>query len=306
MAEPTIGVRAQFSSFTVGDNAHPTRIVIHATCPQMGYPRASAAGVALSTARYFASSAAGGSAHYIVDVTDEQHCVPDTTMAYHAPPNTNSIGIEICAEGGAYALSYTRAQWLSDAVWPAVVRAAARTRELCTRFGIPTVRLSPADLVAGRKGICGHVDVAAAWHQTDHSDPGDAFPWAEFIAAVNGTTTVSPVPPAREVEPVSRIELNVNPDGTFRETVMVEAGASSAVIARAWLTWGTGYKPAHFDVHCLGSDGKVMGAAAEKHKDLKVNERDYLEVPSGAVMATIAGTVTAGARVGASLVVQPK
>jgi len=182
MSEPPITTRAAHDS-GVG-NTPPTRVVIHATCPNVGYPMASGPGTALGTARYFQSAAAGGSAHYVCDGGEEQHCVPDDIIAWHAPPNQHSIGIEICAEGGEYPKSYTRAQWLSDAVWPGVLRAAARTRELCQRYSIPQVKLSPADLLAGKHGICGHVDVSHAYAQSTHTDPGPAFPWPEFLAAV--------------------------------------------------------------------------------------------------------------------------
>lgn len=185
MSEPPITLRAQFSSFTSGDNAKPIRVVIHATCPGIGYPMSSGPGTALGTARYFASGKAHGSAHYICDGGDEQHCVPEGTIAYHAPPNPHSIGIEICAEGGDYAKSYTREQWLSAAVWPGVLRAAARTRDLCLRYGLPQIKLNSADLLAGRKGVCGHVDVSRAYGLSTHSDPGPAFPWAEFMSAVS-------------------------------------------------------------------------------------------------------------------------
>jgi hypothetical protein len=185
MAEPPITVMAAHTS---GPLAMPvTRIVIHATCPSVGFPAASAPGAAQGTAQYFAQAGSGGSAHYVEDPTTEAHCVPDNVTAWHAPPNGNSIGIEICAEGGDYALSYTRDQWLSPEVWPGVQRAAARASELCDRFGVPKVQIGTADLLNGARGICGHVDVSQAWHQSSHSDPGPAFPWAEFMAEVNGT-----------------------------------------------------------------------------------------------------------------------
>lgn len=179
MSEPPVTLQAAHDDGP--GNLPPTRVVIHATVPGIGYPRASAAGQALSTARYFQSPHSGGSAHYIVDVAGEQHCARDGDICWHAPPNPRSIGIEICAEA-----SYSREQWLSPQVWPAVIRAATRTAELCARFDIPVKRIGPAQLQAGTRGICGHVDVSQAWHQSDHSDPGPGFPWAEFMAAVNG------------------------------------------------------------------------------------------------------------------------
>lgn len=181
--------------YSAGSNVPPTRVVIHATCPDIGYPRASAAGQARATARYFQSSAAGGSAHYVCDIAETIQCLPDDVIAWHAPPNPRSLGIEICADGGSAGSyrrhpehRYSREQWLSPQVWPAVVRAAALTRELCRRHGIPIVRLSAADVRAGRRGICGHVDVSNAFHQSDHDDPGPDFPWDRFMALVREET----------------------------------------------------------------------------------------------------------------------
>lgn len=214
MAEPAITIRATYSSHAVGDNLTPTRVVIHATCPNTGYAGASAAGQAIGTARYFAGGNAGGSAHYIEDINTETHCVPDGTIAYHAPPNVRSVGIEICAEGGDYAKSYTREQWLSASVWPAVLRTASRTRELCQRYAIPMVKLSVADLLANRHGICGHVDVSNAWHQSSHSDPGAGFPWDKFIAAVGGAV----IPATGPVGPAPISSWSSLPDLAYGET----------------------------------------------------------------------------------------
>lgn len=195
MAEPAITVRAVHDSGT--PNTPPTRYVIHATAGGRGFPRESAAGVARSTGVYFQQQIAGGSAHYIHDIAGEEHCVPENVIAWHAPPNQYSIGDEICADP-----SYTRAQWLDPAVWPAVHRSAVRCREVCDRYGIPKVKLSPADLLAGKHGICGHVDVSNAWHQSTHWDPGPNFPWDKYMQEVNGST---PAPPAPAPTPVTNL-----------------------------------------------------------------------------------------------------
>jgi hypothetical protein len=185
----------QAAHHSSGSNLPPTRVVIHATCPEMGFPRASAAGRAVSTARYFQSSSSGGSAHYVVDIGETVQCLGENVIAWHAPPNGRSLGIEICADGGSATsfknpkVRYTRAQWLSPQVWPAVLRAADLTRQMCSKYGIPVTKLSAADLRAGKRGICGHVDVSNAFHQSDHDDPGPDFPWAEFMAAVKGGAT---------------------------------------------------------------------------------------------------------------------
>ena len=198
MTEPRITRQAVHVS--AGSNLPIYRIVIHATCPNLGYSAASAAGTAAGTARYFTSPTSGGSAHYVDGVDREEHCVADAAIAWHAPPNKHSIGIEVTADGGNASAfrppsnAYTKAQWLSPEVWPAVKRAAVRTRELCIRLKVPIVLLSAADLVAGKRGICGHDDVSAAWKQTNHSDPGLNFPWPEFMAIAMGSKVPTPTP----------------------------------------------------------------------------------------------------------------
>lgn len=179
MAEPAITLRAAHDS---GPGNLPfTRVVVHATCPGIGYPKASAPGQASATAKYFQEPATPGSTQYVCDPETEEHCVPDDVIAWGAPPNPHSVHVEICGEA-----SYTREQWLSPQVWPAVARAAARVAELCDRGGLPKVKRSATELLAGAHGVCGHVDVSQAWRQTDHTDPGPGFPWPEFMTAVLG------------------------------------------------------------------------------------------------------------------------
>lgn len=176
-------------------NTPITRLVIHATCPDVGFPSASRAGRAVSTAEYFAPTSRSASAHYVCDISTTVQCLSEATIGYHAPPNAHSIGIEICAAGGSRASfekashAYTREQWLSPQVWPAVERAAILARDICHRHHIPIRRLSVAQVRAGERGICGHNEVSEAFHQSDHDDPGPYFPWNEFIAAVQGKTT---------------------------------------------------------------------------------------------------------------------
>jgi N-acetyl-anhydromuramyl-L-alanine amidase AmpD len=159
--------------FTVGGNLPVRRIVIHDE--EHPFDDQSAEAVA----RMFKTSDRKASAHYIVDADSTIRCVNDNDVAYHAPPNKGSIGIE--RDGFA---TFTRAQWLSDYGTKAGLRQAQLVAELCVEHDVPPVRLSVADLLAGRRGICGHVDVTHAWHETTHTDPGPQFPWPEFMACV--------------------------------------------------------------------------------------------------------------------------
>lgn len=167
---------------TSGRQASVKRIVIHGTvspCQRGG---------ARSVARYFQSSSAGGSAHYVVDPGEVVQCYDERTICWHAPPNANSIGIELCdPQKGA------SGRWQDDDHEAMLKRAAALVRQVAARWDIPLRKLTVAQVRAGAAGICGHVDVSAAFHQTDHSDPGPNFPWPEFMQMVNdGTGPVEP------------------------------------------------------------------------------------------------------------------
>lgn len=150
------------------------RIVIHCTvspCERGG---------ARNVARYFRDSVTRpSSAHYIVDPGEVVQVVGDHTVAFHAPPNTDTIGVELCdMQGGPIA------RW-EDANHRAMLqRAAELVAELCLAYDVPRRRLGHLRLRAGQRGITGHVDVSRAWGQTNHSDPGDGFPWATFMNLV--------------------------------------------------------------------------------------------------------------------------
>lgn len=75
----------------------------------------------------------------------------------------------------------SRAEWLK---YDAMLRAGAqRDAQWAKRYNIPIVKLSPADLRAGKKGFCGHVDTQI-WGGTDHVDPGAGFPWDYYLKLV--------------------------------------------------------------------------------------------------------------------------
>lgn len=178
------GITRQAYHMSSGANEPPVhRIVIHtAEC-------ACDPGVTVGIGNYFAGASSGGSAHYGTDPTTEGHWVHEARIAWHAPPNPYSVGIEIAGRA-----SFTSAQWQATNVVQAMLRAAARTADLCHRYGIPVVWLSPHDLLSGKRGITGHVCVSQAWHQSDHTDPGANFPVLRFLAMVNNFLGAAPAP----------------------------------------------------------------------------------------------------------------
>ena len=149
---------------------------------------------------YFAQGSRKASAHACVDNNSIAGCVDWADVAYHAghgATNNRSIGIE--HSGYAH---QTRAEWLD----PYGVAMLDRSARLFAQVGygiykIPPVKLSPADLKAGKSGILGHWDVSLAYVPGGHYDPGPNFPWDYFIDLCKKYCfgdTVTPKPPEED------------------------------------------------------------------------------------------------------------
>lgn len=164
-------------SWTEGRPAVPRVIVIHTT---EGHEHFQAAE---DGAAYNQRRTDGTSAHYFVDPDSVVHCVRTRDQAHCARRNGNRIGIqyELCGRA-----SQTDAQW-DDANSAAIIRrAAVQAARDARKYGIPVVKLTPAQLRDGGRGFVGHVDCTYAFPEDngDHTDPGPRFPWAEFLALV--------------------------------------------------------------------------------------------------------------------------
>ncbi|MCL1870992.1 MAG: N-acetylmuramoyl-L-alanine amidase [Promicromonosporaceae bacterium] len=145
-----------------------------------------------SVARGFANPARMASAHVCVDNDSSVRCVDDGDTAW-AAPGANSDGLQL--EMAGYA-SQGAAGW-SDAYSQATLeRAAQQVAAWCKQYGIQARRLSVPEVQNGAtKGICGHIDVSNAFHESTHTDPGLTFPWDAFLARVNtilGGVVVAP------------------------------------------------------------------------------------------------------------------
>lgn len=129
------------------------------------------------------------SAHFYVDDAEAYRALPLGNIAYGCLYHGNRISVqfELCG----------RSNRISNAT---MRRAAPIVAEVCARYGLPVRKLTASDVAAGAKGICGHLDITAAFPQDhgDHTDPGASFPWATFIGYVQaaadggGPTSIAP------------------------------------------------------------------------------------------------------------------
>lgn len=180
-------VKAKY--FRVGGNLPATRVVIHdMEAPEKG-------DTAESVAKYFQRITSPASAHYCIDNNSVVQCVREEDTAYHAPPNSGSIGLE----HAGYA-NQNMDQWLDEYGKQMLSVSAALCGEICKRRGIPVQYVDAAGLLAGKHGITTHAQVNAAWHQSSHTDPGNFFPMAYYIDLVRGVPA-TPAPP-KENRPV--------------------------------------------------------------------------------------------------------
>lgn len=156
----------QARDYRVAQRTKIDQIVIHSAETGEWHSTAEAIG------HYFKRPLFTSSAHYGVD--DDSICqyVRDKDVAWHAPGvNPTSLGIE----QAGYA-KQTRDEWL-DPFGDRMLRLVGRlVASKAVEFHVPLVWLTPADLLAGRRGLCTHVDVTKAFQKGTHTDPGPNYP----------------------------------------------------------------------------------------------------------------------------------
>lgn len=171
----------QARNYRAGGNLPIDRIVIHDMESAEGFSTAE------DVARWFAgSNAPMASAHKCFDADSMVECVHEQDTAFHAPPNAHSLGNELAGKA-----SQSRGDWLDPYGIKMLALVATSVAEQCKVHNVPVVKLNASDLLAGRRGICGHADVSAAWHQTSHTDPGSNFPWDYFMKLVQDASNPS-------------------------------------------------------------------------------------------------------------------
>lgn len=153
-----------------------------------------------SNARWFAGKATHkgviveppqASIHYWVGPTDKSvlHTLEDRHVGWGAKGG-NRVGVHIEQTGYTANPSRNIAQtdWLGEGL-PVLERSSWIARGICERNGLPIVHLTPAEIAAGRSGICTHWGVTQAFNVPGgHYDPGGkddrAWPIADFLEMV--------------------------------------------------------------------------------------------------------------------------
>lgn len=144
---------------------------------------------AAAMARYQQSPAAGGSYHLVIDRDGKTVRENDDEFIPWAAMFTgNRAGWHISLAGRA---AFTREQWLAR---PSQLNKLAEVLAAYSKAkNIPLVKLSPAEVKQRKRGVAGHADITAAWGESDHTDPGAAFPYDVVLTRANHL--LNPAPP---------------------------------------------------------------------------------------------------------------
>ena len=168
--------------FTVGRNGvKPRLIVIHTMETPENRGRAHQVAVWFSGA-----NAPQASAHYGVDDAEIYQMVKETDTAWAVDDwDLNQASISVEHAGSA---SQTPTQWTDTYSLSELALSARLTADIAHRNNIPVVKLTPADILAGKSGFCGHNDITIAKKIAGgHTDPGANFPWNAYLKQVSDT-----------------------------------------------------------------------------------------------------------------------
>lgn len=153
-----------------------------------------------NVAQNFRTTDRQASTHYCIDNDSIVQCVRDEDTAW-AAPGANANGLQL--EHAGYA-SQRISDWTDGYSTAELGLSAQLTYKLCQKFKIPAVYVDAEGLKAGKRGITTHRAVTAAFHKSDHTDPGPNFPMDLYLSLVlGGSIVVPPLAPPQGGSPVS-------------------------------------------------------------------------------------------------------
>lgn len=169
----------QSAHFTPGrSGVKPRLIVIHT----METPESE--GRAKQVALWFAGKTAPqASAHYMIDDKMVVQSVHESDTAWAVDDwalNLASISLEHAAQA-----AMTGGQWGNTYSLAELSNSAHVAANIAKRWEIPIVKLTPQEILEGKSGFCGHVDITVAKSiKGGHTDPGSNFPWTEYLKMI--------------------------------------------------------------------------------------------------------------------------
>lgn len=177
--------------------------------------------------------------HYIADWNRVIPIVPDDYVAY-ANAGANSDGLSICYPGRA---GQSAAEWADPASTAQHEQVARWLADKSAEYHIPLVKLDAARVLAGARGVCGHLDVSLAYGRSTHTDPGPFFPWTQVIQQAE-RLLAPPIPAPVEEDDDVKLYLVLAPNSpaqyvtdmaTFKKPIATPDVASEGVTRFGWI-----------------------------------------------------------------------
>lgn len=245
---------------------------------------------------YFDRAGINASSHTIIDHNDTLDLVPRDRAAWTLRSgNPISVNLETCAFA-----RWSRAQWLSTGTIDGCVnpramldRTATWIRRECDALNIPKVKLSSADVRAGKAGVIGHINWTEGMKDGSHWDPGPGFPWDYVMARVTGGgASAAPSPNggggSAAPGPEGIADMGFDPkwlpdsNGAWKYvTFPTECGKNSRVVGDLWFTIANGWgHPAEYEVIAMSGPGKYLNLAGSPMKgEIRDGERLHWKLP---------------------------
>jgi hypothetical protein len=233
---------------------------------------------------YFANASVQASSHVGIDDTGLEQYVPYSEAAWTIlSANPISDNAELCGFA-----AWSRDVWLTQHM-PMLRNAAAWIRGRCQARGIPIVKLTPAQVAAGRAGVIGHWDWTVGMHDGTHTDPGTAFPWDVVMSLAAQTPGPQPFPTAAlEGDLMAPIPIILDAAQRFQQSQGCEAGGGSHIASGAWLTFGSTFGPTTWTrIAALSADARVLA----KWENVRTGDNSSLpqKLPDGTRTVTVQG-----------------
>lgn len=115
------------------------------------------------------------SAHFYSDEDSVIQALNTSHIAYGCLYHGNRISIQFEISGRSNQITVA-----------SMAEVAPVIAQVAQDEGIPIRKVSPSEIRAGVKGICGHADITYAFPEDNgtHTDPGLNFPWATFLGYI--------------------------------------------------------------------------------------------------------------------------
>jgi len=232
-----------------------------------------------SLGAFFAKPATQASSHVGIDDHRIETYVDYSRAAWTLRGgNAISDNAELCGFA-----RWTREEWLRD--HPRMLELAAQwIAERCKVRGVPLVKLSPADVAAGKSGVIGHVDYTMGAKDGTHTDPGAGFPWDYVMELARGDK--NPATPPGGPLPGPWISNGSFPPGAPGKHSLSCPVGPEYLAKSGWLTLSVGFADAdrvgvYFIARRLPNGTKVYLPGGERGFVLPSDDPRVWAIPPG-------------------------